>query len=43
MNTTLPAFHILVWRAMAMGVPVLLCVALARDMRAARRQCTGLA
>ena len=40
MNTTLLAFYILVWPAMAMGVLVLLCVALARDIRAARRKGT---
>jgi len=42
MNITLLSFYILVWPALAMGVLVLLCVALARDIRAARKKGTSL-
>src|SRR5690606_7044960 len=42
MNITLLSFYILVWPALAMGVLVLLCAALIRDIRAARRKGTGL-
>lgn len=38
MNITLLSIYILVWPALAMGVLVLLCVALARDIRAARKK-----
>ena len=42
MSIALLSFYILVWPALAMGVLVLLCVALARDIRAARRKGTDL-
>ncbi len=42
MNITLLSIYILIWPVMAMGVLVLLCVALARDIRAARRKGTDL-
>jgi len=38
MSITLLSFYILVWPALAMGVLILLCVALARDILAARRK-----
>lgn len=38
MNITLLSLYILIWPAMALGVLVLLCVALARDIRAARKK-----
>ena len=42
MSITLLSFYILVWPVLALGVLVLLCVALARDIRAARKKGTGL-
>lgn len=42
MSITLLSFYILVWPVLAMGVLTLLCIALARDIRAARRKGTGL-
>lgn len=42
MSITLLSFYILVWPVLAMGVLILLCVALARDIRAARKKGTGL-
>ncbi|MGO1541734.1 MAG: putative transporter small subunit [Luteimonas sp.] len=42
MSITLLSFYILVWPVLAMGVLTLLCIALVRDIRAARRKGTGL-
>ena len=42
MSITLLSFYILVWPVLAMGVLTLLCIALIRDIRAARRKGTGL-
>ena len=42
MSITLLSFYILVWPVLAVGVLVLLCVALARDIRAARKKGTDL-
>ena len=38
MSIPLLSFYILVWPALAMGVLVLLCIALARDIRVARKK-----
>jgi len=38
MSIPLLSFYILIWPALAMGVLVLLCIALARDIRAARKK-----
>lgn len=42
MNIALLSFYILVWPVLALGVLVLLCVALVRDIRAARKKGSGL-
>ena len=42
MHTTLLSIYILLWPSLAMGVLVLLCVALVRDILAARRKGTDL-
>ena len=42
MSITLLSFYILAWPVLAMGVLVLLCLALARDIRAARKKGSGL-
>ncbi|MFZ7096491.1 putative transporter small subunit [Luteimonas dalianensis] len=41
-SIALLSFCILAWPALALGVLVLLCVALARDIRAVRKKGTGL-
>lgn len=42
MSTTLLSIYILVWPGLALAVLVLLCAALARDIRAARKKGTSL-
>lgn len=42
MSIALLSFYILIWPALAAGVMVLLCVALVRDIRAARKKGTSL-